>query len=201
MSDELESQKNKGLALIFIGLATALVVTALLYDGKSVEQSNLGPSESSAAFQQKKREDLERAVNKHIQMTNRKIEIDKEKIKQEAVFTIPQVGQIIINPNSGSDPIDMRGDRNELNPVRDLRRGSVNTPSAGDLIHQEMADNEARQRQNEQYMKEYAKQFVENARRNGYEVELSSDYKVLNVRQVNPGSGTDTGLGQGPAFR
>lgn len=200
MSEDFESQRNKGLALIFIGLASAFVVAALLYDRKEPAPETQN-QDQAALLRQKKREDLEKAVNKHIQITNRKIEIDKEKIQQEAVFTIPRVGQILISPGPGMDPIDMRGDRNEMNPARDLRRGTVNSTSAGDLIHQEMAENEDRKRQNEQYMKEYARQFVENARRNGYEVELSTDYKVINVRQINPGSGTDTGLGQGPAFR
>lgn len=200
MSDNSESQKNKGLALIFIGLASALVVAALLFDRQGTPSSEISPDQARI-LKEKKREELEKSVNKHIQMTNRKIEIDKEKIKQEAVFTIPRVGQLLLNPEPGSDPIDMRGDRNEMNPARDLRRGTVDTPSAGDVIHREMAENEDRKRQNEAYMKEYARQFVENARANGYEVELSADYKVVNVRKVNPNSGTDTGLGQGPAFR
>lgn len=191
-----DGSKNVILALIFISLAVLIGAMAFLYEGKAP----MPEAPNTAALKEKKRVELEKAVNRHIQDTNRKIEIDKEKIKQQAAFTIPQVGQMLMNSEGRPiDPIDMRGDRNELNAARDLRRNLLDSNSADNVIHSEMADKEARRRQNEEYMREYARQFVENARRNGYEVELSPDYKVLNVRQVSPGS--DMGQGVGPAFR
>ncbi len=197
--DQETSNNNRSLALIFIALASFLAALAFWYDQTSTVA---GTSAESPILKGKKREELERAVNNHIQLTNRKIETDKEKIKQEASFTIPRVGQLLLTAEGQPvDPIDMRGDRNEFNSTRDMRRDRLETPSAGDIIQQDLADNQARERQNAEYMKEYARQFVENARRNGYEVELDSEYKVKNVRQVKPAAGTDTGIGQGPAFR
>lgn len=205
-----EAKQNRGLALLFLGVSVLIVGVVYYYDYRQGQRERAALGRAALSAQEKnelvdqaaKRRQLEKSVNTHIQMTNRKIEIDKEKIHQEARFTIPQVGQLLLQPEGKRvDPIDMRGDRNEMNAARDLRRGQFESRSAGDLIHQEMAENQARDRQNEQYMKEYARQFVENARANGYEVELSSDYRVLNVRKINPAAGSDIGVGSGPAFR
>lgn len=197
-----EAKQNRGLALLFLGVSILIVGVVYLYDYRQGQRELAAQQNNEVVDQAAKRRQIEKSVNTHIQMTNRKIEIDKEKIHQEARFTIPQVGQLLLQAEGKSvDPIDMRGDRNEMNAARDLRRGQVESRSAGDLIHQEMAESEARDRQNEQYMKEYARQFVENAKANGYEVELSSDYRVLNVRKINPAAGSDIGVGSGPAFR
>lgn len=144
------------------------------------------------------RKRLERVVNTHIQVTNQKIEIEKEQIKVEASFTVPRVGEFVIQKNEGADSFNQRSDRTEMNAARDLRRETQITMSANDIIQAEMANLETQSEYDRQYREEYARQFVDNARRNGYEVKLSPDYKVIGVK---PLGGPSAYRGNGESFR
>ncbi len=139
---------------------------------------------------------LEASVNRHIQMTNRKIEIDREQIKVEAGFTIPRVGHLVNQERkeSPSVPLDLRGDRNEYNSARDIERRIESAPSqsADNVIHSEMAERELQRHAEEAYRREYARQYVENARRNGYHVELDSEYKIQSVKELPQRTGASS---------
>lgn len=132
------------------------------------------------------RQRLENLVNRHVQMTNRQMEIEKEKIKMEATFSIPKVGQFVVERDS-SKPFTLDTDHNEMNAARDLRDPRQVTVSANDLIQNELLHGEQTPPPvyDEEYRREYARQFIENARRNGYEVTLSPDLKVIGVRQIS----------------
>lgn len=199
MSEKKWSEKD--LALLLLVLAMGIGAVAFWWTPSTDPSATAaGPD---AEVEARKRKELEDRVNRHIQLTNRKIETDREKIEQEKRFTIPQVGQLAIQPNNElTGGVVTRGDRNEYNTIRDLERDrSAPPPSMNNQIQEELAENQARQRHNEAAMKEYARQFVENARRNGYDVKLSEDYRVLDVRKLPAQKGEPITDADGQAFR
>lgn len=171
----------------WIGLGLILVAVILgLLVARQTEDVPLRKSASTDVSDAATRKKLESMVNRHVQLTNRRIEIEKEQIKIEANFVAPRVGEFVLDKSAADQPtFNQRADRNEMNAARDLARDSHYTVSANDIIQQEVAGGGRRVAgSDEEYRKEYARQFVENARRNGYEVQLSSDYRVIGVRQV-----------------
>lgn len=132
------------------------------------------------------RQRLESMVNRHVQMTNRQMEIEKEKIKMEATFSIPKVGQFVVHKENNK-AFNLNVDNAENNAARDLRDMRTLTMSANDVIQNELlhGGQSAQPVYDEEYRREYARQFIENARRNGYEVTLSPDLKVIGVRQIS----------------
>jgi hypothetical protein len=136
---------------------------------------------------------LENQVNRHVQSTNRQMEIEKEQIKMEATFNIPKVGQFVVQKDK-VQKFDLSGDTVEMNAARDLegQRGvamSANDIIQGELVRQSQGGSPAVAPAigDEEYRREYARQFIENARRNGYEVTLSPDLKVIGVQELPRG--------------
>lgn len=172
------------------GLALLLVAGAVLIGAYAWNEGRETPRERRTASidvqDPVSRQRLESMVNHHVQMTNRQMEIEKEKIKMEASFSIPQVGQFVVQKD-GSKPFNLNVDRNEQNAVRDLRDNRTLTMSANDVIQNELlhGGQPSAPAYDEEYRREYARQFIENARRNGYEVTLSPDFKVIGVRQIS----------------
>lgn len=190
---------SKKTALILFGLAFLLGVVAYIAGQRSEPPVD---NEAKRAVSEEQRRKLEASVNRHIQMTNRKIETDKEKVKIEAGFTIPRVGMLVAKPVTEEQmTLDLRSDQNEMNPVRDLdrRANTSTTQSARDIVQAEMADQQDYQVLEEQYKKEQARQFIENARRNGYDVKLGPDYRVIEVRPIDGAPVNDES--RGGAFR
>lgn len=177
-----------GAAVVF-GWKTRAVEGAQTIDLTNVEQ----------------RRQLEISVNRHIQMTNRRIEIEKEKIRIEAGFAIPRVGTLVVHERreNPTAPLDLRGDRTEYNAARDTeRRATVSQAQAADVvIHSEMADIQQRNAAEEIYRAEYARQYVEDARRNGYEVKLDAENRVISVRELSPNAIRTGELSAGDAYR
>lgn len=171
-----------GLLLVFLALGLGVYV----WMSEKETQEKVGPSVDVSDPRSRQR--LEGVVNRHVQLTNRRMEIEKEQIKVEA-FMVPKVGQFVIQKEGSDASFSQQADRNELNAARDLRREQQLSVSASDIIQTEILNNQQStnvQVYDEEYRREYARQFIENARRNGYDVQLSSDLKVIGVRRIAP---------------
>lgn len=134
----------------------------------------------------------QKLVNKHLQKTNQKIELDQLKRKIENEYSRPQVGtRLGIEPDhetSNNFGVEMSTDRNSDGVANDLSRGSkpndYNSPHAivqGELLQQQQAAEYERA-----YREEYKRQFIENARRNGWHIEVDDNFVVRRVEKINP---------------
>ncbi|PIS10708.1 MAG: hypothetical protein COT73_07900 [Bdellovibrio sp. CG10_big_fil_rev_8_21_14_0_10_47_8] len=129
-------------------------------------------------------------VNKHLFWTNRKIEIARQKSMTDNFFSAPQVGDSVIRNHLDQKRKDMgvdySPDRNEHNAYDDLQRDRKNfrATDPDHLIQQQLADQEIQAEYDREYQKEYARQFIENARQNGYDVQLNDEYVVTGVRPL-----------------
>src|SRR5690606_35044502 len=85
-------------------------------------------------------------------------------------------------------------DTNEGNVYRDLNRDSkdVSYESPNAVIQGQMYDQEKQKTYEDEYKKEYARQFVENARLNGYAITLDSNYTVIRVMPIRKPSQEST---------
>lgn len=165
-----------------------------------------GPSKGSARPSAGGTHDLssiDSMVNKHLLMTNSKIELEREKARLSNLPSIPAVGEQILNRTK---PYQVRGvevgsDRNEGNAVRDLQKPKeLNLASPDTVIQSELADGETQAQRELEYKREYARQFIENARAGGYDVELDENFVVRSVKKIKPkghGMSLFDGAGEG----
>jgi hypothetical protein len=124
-------------------------------------------------------------VNRHLKQTFYKIESDKVKVMVENSAINPQVGKSII-PTQIQNGVDMEPDRNDESIARDLdpANGSESNYKLDHQIQGQLQDLETEQASRAAYQAEYARQFVENARLKGWEVQLDENYVVISVRQI-----------------
>ena len=178
-----EKKKSRG----FIGWFFFAAAAGLFY---FAWKGNLSRNQGSTN-QSSKRDlgKIDSMVNKHLLMTNKKIEIEQERARLINNPGVPSIGEQIL---PRSKPYQVRGvdhsaDRNEANAVRDLEKPrDLNLASPDTVIQSELADTETLTAQDLQSRKEYARQFLENARAGGYAVELDENYVVRSVKKIEP---------------
>lgn len=186
----VKNEKSKSpLGLLLLVGAVLIGTYAWISDQEQIETRRTA---STDVQNPETRSKIENQVNRHVLMTNRKMELEKEQIKVEANFSVPQVGQFVMERPANSQNFDLKGDRTEQNVARDLRNDRQLAVSASDIVQNEVVNQQvggAAAAMDEQYRREYARQFIENARRNGYEVTLSPDLRVIGVQQIPKSTG------------
>ena len=131
--------------------------------------------------------EFESKVNNHLFKTSQSIEISREKMKMEA----DQLAARGINPKSavkedfqGLDfSTDPRAEALLKELGRDVKESSGPT-NADEAVQADLFESEQYQQYSEAYKKEYARQFIENARKAGYLIKLNDEYKVISVKAI-----------------
>lgn len=170
------------LGLIFVIGALALGYFAWKSGGESGEKART-PHRMRDASQ------IDAVVNKHLLMTNTKLELARERARLDNNDSVPEVGEQILPRWKPQQVIgvDHSPDRNELNAQRDLEEAKEYNLNAPDVIIQsEIADREKRKEYEAKYKEEYARRFIDNARAGGYEIELDDNFVVKKVRKIAP---------------
>jgi hypothetical protein len=147
------------------------------------ENKSKPPSNDSTA----RAKEIEERVNKHLFQTSQKIELNREKMQVETAEMADKGVRPIQREPDLPNGVDFSGDPRIESLVQDLGRDvkdSGDPKSPNDLIQAELFQQDQLQQYSEAYKKEYARQFVENARKAGYEVVLSESYKVLAVKPL-----------------
>lgn len=127
-------------------------------------------------------------VNDHLAWTNKKIELQARKRALEN-YSTPQVGDSIISKDNKDYGVDHSADTNESTAYQDLNRDrhELRATDPDRVIRNQIYDQDAALAYEQAYREEYARQFVENARMNGYEVRLNDDFVVQSVKKIrNP---------------
>jgi hypothetical protein len=175
-------KKDSLLLVLLIGGAVAFFGLYLLSpDTRKQEKSSpSGPISSPRA------QDL---LNRHLWMTAQNQELAQRKRALENSYQSPLLGQSIW-PRAAAPArpsgVDHSSDRHENQAYHDLNRHPqvYQGTSPDHVIQQKLADDQRTQEYALQYQKEYARQFIENARLHGYEVELDSNFVVIQVRAI-----------------
>lgn len=128
-------------------------------------------------------------VNKHLFLDAQKREMTQQKRRAENSYLSPQIGDSIWPKpadKSKQHGVDHSPDTHETNAYHDLKRyeKELNLTRPDHIIQGEIADQQRAREYEEAYKEEYARQFVENARQNGYEITLDQDYTVIRVDKI-----------------
>jgi len=178
----MEKQKKKDksylLALVLLLLSGFFILLFILPDGKKSE--SLKPNAAHS-------KEYEERVNKHLFKTAQDIELSHEKMQIEMNDLANKgIGPQAL-PKEDVHKLDFSADPRAEALMRELGRGSRESTGPSNADEQVQADlfqEEQSREYSEAYKKEYARQFVENARKAGYLIKLSDDYKVISVRPI-----------------
>jgi hypothetical protein len=178
--NENKKDRSNLLPLLLLLLAGFFVFLFLL-----PEDSKKAPIDQSIV----KAKEFERKVNKHLFQTSQQMEISRERAELEAAKLMDQGIHSVpgVDPEKAPHPFDISTDSRAEALVRELGR-DVKAPGApsgpNDLIQAELFEAQQMQAYSEDYKKEYARQFIENAKNAGYAVKLNDQYKVISVKPL-----------------
>lgn len=185
MTTESHSTENKDSSkLVALLLLIGAIVLLILYLGSDGKKKK-----SLETSQAVKSEKYEKSVNKHLMVTNETIEMQRQRMEIENArfakdldaasaqpkYVAPQEGADLATDHRASDIADLLG-RGERKPE------SFETPN--DIIQKELFNRQQMDEYSKAYKEEYARQFVENARRGGYKVQLDDNFKVISVSPI-----------------
>lgn len=138
-------------------------------------------------------ERVQETVNKHLERTAEQLEMQRRRMQIEN-------SRLVMNYDSSvaeraytppSEGVELQQADSSSAVARDLGVNNIKQLPSNptDLIHSQLFEQQQARQYNEAYKKEYARQFIENARRGGYEVRLSDDFKVESVKPIRKPSG------------
>jgi hypothetical protein len=134
--------------------------------------------------------EVENLVNKHLFLTSQEQDWAQKKMKAENTFMTPEIGSSILKqaakPKLKSFGVDHSSDQNEDAAFNDLNRypKQLNYNNPEQVIQGQLQDQQRQKAYDESYRQEYARQFIENARKHGYQVKLNDDLVVVSVAPI-----------------
>lgn len=172
------------LPLLLIGGAAVLLVFALAGKSKSKKIESAAHAEKAQNF-----------VNQHLRKTAERIELQQRQMSLRNWQLANEYGQTVAGkaytpPKEGAH---LREQTTAQEVAKDLGRDDAPKSIPNDpmnLVQQQLFQAQEMSKYDDAYRKEYARQFVENARRGGYDIKLSDDYRVLSVKKIRAPSGT-----------
>ncbi|HWU43579.1 MAG TPA: hypothetical protein VN132_09080 [Bdellovibrio sp.] len=134
-------------------------------------------------------EKFEKSVNKHLMITNENMEMQRQRTEIENArfgkeFGATQAQPIYTTPTEGTD-LNRENTATEI--ANELGRGERKEDpilNPNDVVQKEIFNKQQAEEYSQAYKREYARQFIENARRGGYKVILSEDFRVLSVTPI-----------------
>lgn len=191
MAEDKKQKESSMLLALLLFLGAGGLIFAYL-SSEDTKPTRRGPS---AAVKTQKYEQL---VNRHLMFTNENVEQARQKMALENAqilnksfnATKPQQAYV------PEDRLDLTNDNSAAQMADELGRGSRNEQvwSPHDVVQKELYQEQVLQEQSQAYREEYARQFVENARRGGYKVILSEDLtRVLSVTPIRTPSNGGAG--------
>jgi hypothetical protein len=172
-------EKSHVLPLLLLFLSAFFIFLFLIPEAKkpvTPEKTNVRSKE------------FEARVNRHLFETSQKMEHSRERMEIEASQANTNVQAVQEAPEAkGVDlSVDPRAEALVQALGRDVKEPS-DPKNPHELIQAELFEQEKFSQYSEEYKREYARQFIENAKKAGYIVKLNSDYKVISVTPVrNP---------------
>lgn len=121
--------------------------------------------------------DTERIVNQYLQETNRKMQRDQVDSKKAIEDALREANKLKIKP----EPTPM------IPRDAQIAKDPANDPNYHLIKRSAVAESLKKQMQNQSQgldKEEYARQFIENARRGGYHIELSDELEVIRVTPI-----------------
>jgi hypothetical protein len=194
MGQDNNSNKERSLLLALLLFIGAGVLLFMSIDSDEKSPSTNTPQQS--ARERMRGADWERSVNKHLFQTNERMNMQRQKMQVENSKDAPRMWETKTqNAYKQNNGVDLSTDQRGYDIANDLGRGvrSNEAPkSPHEIVQGELFNEQETEAYTQAYKQEYARQFIENARRGGYEVQLSDDFRVLSVKPYRRPSGQGT---------
>lgn len=178
-----KSQQNI-FALLLIALAVGLFLMA------NDESKSLDSSANQLPKIPVNKEYTERARG-HLLMTADEVKLRELKHSNDVLEKAPSLSQTAEQRAYHGEGFDLSSESTARDLAKDLNRDNVQNaavPETPDqLIQSEIFNQQQLADYSAAYKEEYARQFIENARRAGWEVVLDEDFRVISTRRIrNP---------------
>jgi len=165
------------LGFVFLAVAAVLAFFAIQNEeGEGQFSSRLPrpvPANSAEA---------EKVVNKYLKETNRAMEMQQLQSKIQNQFVVPKVGEVIA-PNAGAKRKDsIQVGSGEVTQLGERDYDTV-TPSA--QIQNDLAEQQRLEEYDQQFREEYIRQFVANARKNGWKLVVDENGIIKSATPLN----------------
>ena len=156
-------------------------------------------TKGTSASAKTKTSEYQKNVNRHLMLTNEKMQMERRRMDVENFQTADRLqdsrAQKAYQPHHD---LDLNTDSRGFDIANEIGRGTKNAaePSTPDeVVQAELYNRQQANQYDEAYREEYARQFIENARRGGYRVKLSDDLsRVIQVQPIRNPSGANTGF-------
>jgi hypothetical protein len=174
-----ESDLSKYLPLLLI-----LGAGVLLYFGLNGQGGGLVSSGASRSDPR-----VKNRVNSHLEKTVETMEMRKTQMIIQNTRAALEYGQTkpevaVAPPSEGVDlRKDVRADIVAEDLGRETRVHSIPS-NPTDLIHSQLFAEESQKAEDAAFKAEYARQFIQNAKAAGWEVQLDDNYKVISVKKA-----------------
>jgi hypothetical protein len=172
--------RSRLLALVLIILGCSILFISLQKETNKAELSSLSAVSPRS----------EQIVNKYLKEAHDRIEWQKQKMALENKIHAPQIGEDVVPLSEAQKKNIVTGsliepDRNMDVLTNDLSRPTKDRSlSPSDVISSELAYSDEEALALQEYREAYAQEFIKNARRNGYDVRLDKNYRVIDVRPL-----------------
>ncbi len=130
----------------------------------------------------------EDAVNKHLRKTSQKIESQKLNAQIENYTKTPSLnGETSAVYEASSQSLDFKEDPriNELAATLGKERKIPETPkNPKDIVQAQLYDQQKWNEYNLSYRQAYAQRFIEKAKKDGWEVRLNAEFKIIKAKRI-----------------
>ncbi|MCX7978139.1 MAG: hypothetical protein N2578_03970 [Bdellovibrionaceae bacterium] len=166
----------------------AVALAALWWGGSSQKEMSSKSAPKSEEVSKLSR-DLEQ-INRHMKATQMKIEMERARAALEQSLVERSLNSN--SPSSGYKPriesgLDLQHDDSGSEVTSILGRQGGTQPywaDPADIVQQRLYEAGLQERMDEMARQEYAREFVENARKAGWDVILDENFKVIAVRRI-----------------
>ena len=183
-----QNDSAKLIALMLLGSAGLLF---LLYAGTE----NISPETTKNGFEKNqipsalRSPKFEKTVNHHLLVTGDTIDNQRKRINIENINSAKDLSSTSSQPNYRvpAEGVELNVDNRATELADLLGRGTKKVNPISDpneVIQNEIFNQQKWDEYSKNYREEYAKQFVENARRGGYKVILNDEFKVISVTPI-----------------
>ena len=174
-------------------IAGGMIVSALLIflgldnDSSSQKNSQAGEAQLASKSGRVSNSDYDEKVNKHLFHTQAQKDLKSAQAKAENTMMAPDLHDVEAQTKygNGNSGVQTHGDVWDDQIVHEFEKNQQSDFYKPDFqVQQELYENQMLNQYDQAYREEYKKQFIENARRAGYQVKLGPDNKVISVKPL-----------------
>lgn len=202
MSQPENEKKERSMLLaliLFIGAGALLFMSLGSDTGKKSSAASSKRAPQAAAST--KTSDYQKNVNRHLMLTNEKMQMERRRMDVENFKTADRFQDVREQKayHPSDQGLDLSTDSRGFDIANEIGRGHKNAAdptTPAEVVQAELYNREQSAQYDEAYREEYARQFVENARRGGYRVKLSEDLsRVISVQPIRNPSNSNVDFG------